>query len=213
MSFGVVATVVGAGAAVAGVSEARKGRKDAKRAAKNELAFAQQQYDDWFAAFGDIQQNLSNYYQNLTPAFIESQELQAFEQEKAATLENVRTTLEQRGISTSGLAGDIEKDIEISSAAERAKIRAEAPMKAATEQRDFLQVGLGQNPAGNLSTALGRQTELTAQRSQQATAGAVQAVGGAIDTTFNQLSSLLTPKQSTPAPVQLPAATPMQIME
>jgi len=184
-----------AGSAVVGAAvssnSASKARKSAANAASNDLGFAQAQYNDWLDAFGDIQTNLSDYYEALTPAFLETQGLQAFEQEKAQALDGLRTTLEQRGIATSGLAADIERDVAINSASERARIRAEAPIKSAQVQQEFLQIGLGQNPANNVQQALSSRTAQLSADSRLATRAAGQATGAAVDSTFDALQAIL----------------------
>ena len=57
------ATVIGAGMQASSASDAADA---AAQASAEELAFAQQQYDDWQEVYGPIQDNLSDYYSNLT---------------------------------------------------------------------------------------------------------------------------------------------------
>lgn len=70
-------TAVTAGTAVLGAgmsyNASKRATKSAQQSEAASLAFAQRQYDDWLNVFGPIQDNLSNYYKNLTPARIEAQ--------------------------------------------------------------------------------------------------------------------------------------------
>lgn len=189
----VAAAVVGSAVVGAAVSSnnASKARKTASGAAKSDLEFAKAQYADWLDAFGDIQTNLSEYYENLTPDFYETQALQAFEQEKQFALDSLEADLAQRGIDTSGLAKEIQEDVAFSSAVERAKIRAEAPIKTAQAQQEFLQIGLGQNPADNVQASLLNRTNQLNKDARLASKAAGRATGAAVDTTFDALTKLL----------------------
>jgi hypothetical protein len=192
MAIGTAAAVLG-GAAISslvGSKSASKASKAASNAAANELGFAQRQYDDWKAVYGDLQENLGNYYNSLDVSKMTTEQLQIFEREKDAKLTQVRETLEQRGIATSGLAASVEKDFAYQSAVERAKIRAEAPMKKAALQQQFLQIGLGQNPADNIQDALGNQTRTAETNSQNANQNASAAVGGLVTAGVNYFSSM-----------------------
>jgi len=162
---------------------AKKAGKAADRSAQMayeaeqaQLEFEKQRHTEWKQTYGDIEQNLAQHYTNLSPTIRVVQGLEAFELEKDAALTELRENLAQRGLATSGLAAAVETDFAISSAEERARIRAEAPMETAKEQLSFLQVGLGQNPANNVSAALGSRASranntamATAQASGQAT--------------------------------------------
>ena len=195
MSFWVAGAVVVA--AVVGHQSAKDASGKAAASARTSLEFSKAQYADWLDAFGDVQANLSDYYENLTPAYLETQGLQAFEREKTIALTGLRENLEQRGIATSGLAVDAETDIALQSATARASIRAEAPLRAAQEQSNFLQIGLGQNPADNLQNTLNTQARTSEAQAVQARADSAKATGAAIDTTFDVLSEQFSAKPDT----------------
>lgn len=205
-----------AGSAVVGAAvssnNASKARKSAANAAKNDLEFAKAQYEDWLDAFGDIQTNLSDYYENLTPDFYETQMLQAFEQEKQIALEQLEADFAQRGIELSGLDKEVREDIALNSAIERAKIRAEAPIRTAQAKQEFLQIGLGQNPASNVQGALANRTAQLSADARLAGQAASKATGAAVDSTFDALTKILESNSSSGvdnvgAPVGDPNAT------
>lgn len=182
------AAFVGAAASTYSSNKAASAAKDASRKSTN---FAKQQYADWLDVFGDIQANLSEYYENLTPAFIETQGLQAFEQEKDLALKQIEEDFAQRGISSSGLAQDLRKDVAIESATERARIRAEAPLTLAQTQQEFLQIGLGQNPASNVQATLSNRANSAAADARLASSAAASATQNAVEVSFNALSDYL----------------------
>ncbi len=203
MTWGFVAA---AGATVvSGSMASRSANKASGRAAAGDeaaLGFEQEKYDDWKETYGGIEANLSDYYNNLTPEYFEAQGLEAFQQEQQLALTNVRSTLAQRGITDSGIAAQAEIEFANKGATSRAQIRAQAPGVAASEQRQFLQIGLGQNPGASLSSTLSQQAQQANQRANasqqvagQATSQAVQSVGTALSDYFNRPAA---PVQSTP---------------
>lgn len=192
MSMSVAAGVVTAGAAVYGASKtaavSKSTARKANKIAQEELDFAQEQYQDWKDTYGDVQDNLSEYYTNLTPEFLEVQGLEAFEKEKDLAMDKLRENLAQRGISTSGIAAQTEIMSSISSAEERARIRAAAPMEAAKQQLDFLSVGMGNNPAGNVGNVLSNQ----ASRAHDVMRDSAVAAGNATQSAVTAVTDLAT---------------------
>ena len=155
---GVAGGVVGAVGSLWGAKKSGDAAQDAAQfqyqASKEALDFEKQRYQEWQETYGPLEDNLSEYYKQLSPMLREVQGLEAYEKEKNVALTNLRENLAQRGLDTSGIAADVETSFAIESAAERARIRAEAPMETAREQLNFLQVGLGQNPANSVGAAL-----------------------------------------------------------
>ena len=190
MSWGMVAV---AGASVVGgvmaSNSASKDRKAAGQASAAELEFAQQQYDDWQAVYGPLEQNLANYYSNLTPDYYEVQGIEMFEKERAAESERLREILAQRGLDPdSGIAAGLELEQSIDAAQTRAGIRVDAERMAREDQLRFLQVGLGQNPTQSMERALARRTDRTERQKQisnqaeaDARGSAISSVGTAVD--------------------------------
>jgi len=178
--------VVAVGAIGSNVA-ANKAANTAKDAQKNQLAFEQQKLADWNRVYGPIQDNLSNYYANLTPEYIETQGLEAVELERAKALERVEVNLAQRGITDSGIASRVVKDVELNTAQQRAQVRATAPTMVAEEQSRFLQIGLGQNPGESMSRSLANQS---LQRGAES-AAASQAAGKATQAFFSEAGTAL----------------------
>lgn len=177
------AVVVGsvAGAAISSRS-ADKASKRAADASDAQLAFEYEKYDDWMATYGPIQDNLANYYQNLTPEYYAAVGLEAFEQQQSASMRRVEENLAQRGLADSALSASIEAQSELDAAETRASIRRDAPAAVRQEQANFLAMGLGTNPANSVSQALVQQTSMANQYAQQAEIAAGQAMGSAVNT-------------------------------
>ena len=180
MSWSAVAV---AGASLAGSvissSSANKASKQAGQAEAAQLEFAQKQYDDWKAVYGPVQDNLSSYYSNLTPDYYEALGLEAFELERNNAMEQINTSLAQRGIKDSGVAAEITANADLSAASTRAQIRRQAPVQMATDQQNFLAIGMNANPAPSVSESLNSQAVGARQRSNAASAAAGQAWGSA----------------------------------
>ena len=117
---------------------------------EEQLDFAYEQYDEqlarydeWRAIYGPIEENLSEFYNNLTPDTFAAAGLEAnassFQKQKTQTLE----TLEQRGLGTSGITAAVENQSGLSKATADAKVRRDAPFKVAEAKTSFLSQGKG----------------------------------------------------------------------
>lgn len=134
--------------------------------AKEQTAFAKDQYQDWENVYGDLQKNLSDYYNSLTPEKIISQGLQlqqrAFQDSTAA----INKDLMKRGISSnSGIAANINAQNVMANSGAKAAIRAGAEDQVAAQKVGFLSLGLGQGASllsnvsqnsGNVTNAYGQ---------------------------------------------------------
>lgn len=190
MSWGAVAV---AGASVAGSlissNASKKASKSASSADKATLEFNQKQYDDWKSVYGPVQDNLSSYYSSLTPDYYETLGLEAFELERNSAMDQIETSLAQRGISDSGIASQIRSEADLGAATTRAQIRRQAPQQVATDKMNFLAVGMNANPAPSVSKTLSDQAAGARQRadaaasaSGQAWNSAAQSVGSLVET-------------------------------
>ena len=154
---------------------AREATQMAYRADQEALAFTKEQYQDWQNIYGELQTNLANYYTGLTGDSIAIRGVQEFNNEFQRAQQDLRRQLDQAGLGTSGILAQAEIDMASVGATERARIRADAPRQAAAEQAGFLSVGLSQNPAGQVASALERR----AQTAGNIAMGASEAAGTA----------------------------------
>ena len=215
------AAIVGGATLVGGLmssNQAEKDRAAASRMSAEQLAFERQKYDEWKATYGDIEQNLAEYYSQLTPDFYEAQGLEAFQQEQEAAIGRIKTSLAQRGIEDSGLSLAMEQELEQEGALERARIRTMAPGMAAEEQRQFLQVGLGQNPGAGVSQALSQRAQTAEAMAQRSEATAGQAMQAGITAAGTALADYINqPKTPTTTVSTLPnnyvSTTPQQTVD
>ena len=184
---GTVAAITGATSLFGSISSNKAASKatDASSAANAAaLDFQKQQYQDWQDTFGPIQDNLSKYYQNISPDYFEATGLTNFMTERAAQIKQLDTTLAQRGLSNSGLAATMKRETAINTAEQRATIRTNASTQAAAAQSNFLQIGVSTNPSAALGNTLNQQASQAAQSaataqqtSQQSTASTVGMLG------------------------------------
>lgn len=183
------ATGIAAFSAVAGVAGANSARKDAKNAQKQAsaadqeaLKFAREQYGDWKNIFGPIQQNLSSYYQNLTPGRIEAQGREAIELERDDWITRLDETFQQRGLGDSAMEAFATADVEKNVALKKAEVRAIAPEKVAQQQLGFLTLGYNQNPAGMVQQTLSNSANSRQQAALYKGQAAGEAIGNAVST-------------------------------
>ena len=70
--------------------------------AEDNIAFQKEQYTDWKAVYGELQDNLGDYYSTLSSSKYATQAIQANQQEFAKTSKQLDVSLAQRGLSNSG---------------------------------------------------------------------------------------------------------------
>ena len=141
-----------------------------------QLSFEYEKYDDWNETYGPLQDNLANYYNNVTPEYYAAVGVEKFNEEFQVGMKRIDESFAQRGIDpSSGIAGSIKSQAELNAAETRAGIRREAPRQATEDQSRFLQIGMGQNPGSSVSSTLAqksREQSLTAQNASTAAGNA-----------------------------------------
>lgn len=149
------------------------------------LDFARAQYKDWQSIYGPVQDNLSNYYSNLTPEYYERQGLQAFAQERNNELSDLDTMIRQENL-TGSAASELLRNESITNATGRASIRANSAANVANQQQAFLSIGLGSTAATNYQSQLNSNTSYALQQAA-ATAQAKAQTASAITTGVGSL--------------------------
>ena len=208
-----VAAIAG-GSVVSGVLGSRSASKATAASSASSaasLALEKKKYKDWKKTYGGVEENLSEYYNSVTPDYYEARGLEAFQKEQQFAIEQVNESFAQRGIEDSGIALASDISFAQEGATQRATIRTQAPALAAEEQLGFLQVGLGQNPGQSYSRSLAEKANRDAGAANQANAAAGRAVGNAVSTAGSALADYL----ATPAAPSYtaPAASPYTAFE
>lgn len=131
-------------AAQAAQAQAAQAQQFSMAMTEEQLAFQREQYDDWKMIYGDLQENLGDYYKNLDLEDYETRGLQAVQQEFQLARDRVDADLAGRGLSTSGVQAATNIALESDAATKRATVRMNAPDIVAKEKQGFLGIGLGQ---------------------------------------------------------------------
>lgn len=140
-----------------------------------QLDYQKAQYQDWKNIYGDIQENIGDYYKNLSGDTLASKQLQSQALEYNRANKEVTQQLAQRGMSGSGLEAAANVTMGMQSAGQRATIRAGAEDMATKEKMAFLGLGLGQG-----TQMLGQQVAQSGNVGQGSIAGAQGLLQGAI---------------------------------
>ena len=185
------ALLVGAGVtAAASIYSANKADENADNAQQSADQRADQAQQNavqrqgaWESVYGSVESNLANYYNTIDPSVIAAQGMESFEKERTESLARARENLAQRGLSSSGVSADLEISSAMTRGSERAKIRAEAPMKAAQQRMEFLRLGMGSNPDRATQTAFNNQASNAQGQANQAQSTADQAASDAATAT------------------------------
>lgn len=178
--------IIGAGASAYAGSQASKASNRASglqsQAQAAQLAFQQQQYADWKAVYGPIQDNLSSFYQNLSPESLIASGLKNYEQQHIAVQDQLQRTFAQRGVDSQAQQFLGQQDA-LRTAEAKATIRTDAPFKLAAGQQNFLSGNVTNPTASGVANAYSNQANLYGQQAQQYNTNAVagyQAAGQAV---------------------------------
>lgn len=171
---------------VTGQTAADKAAAAAKASQDSATDFARQQYEDWQAIYGPIQQNLSSYYSNLSSDYYEATGFEAYQKEWQAAEDETEADLAQHGLASSGISVLLKSQANLNKATARAQIRRDAPSQVAAQQQSFLTIGMQDNAAQNMQSTLNNNAanantlaNQTAASSSAATGQAVSAIGSA----------------------------------
>ena len=177
----------------------RSADKASKRASNDsaaQLAFAQEQYDDWQAVYGPVQDNLAAYFSNISPEYYEAIGLEAIEGEYEVIRNDLYRSMMQRGITDSGVALSLEKDLAINEAEAKADVRRTAPSMAAEEQSRFLQIGMGTDPSSSVSQALSSRASNSQRIAETSAAAAGKSIANTVNTIGTGLSDYFSNKEN-----------------
>jgi hypothetical protein len=174
----VVAAAIIGSAALGYVSsqEASANQKKGLGIAQTQFEFDKQQYADWKSMYGGLEENLSDFYNGLTPEYATTQGLQQQQQAYQEGLTKMKEQLAKSGAPT-GAQADIQARAALENARNRATIRAEAPYKVAEQKQSFLNLGIQskqQAVAGvgqgstNLQNAYANQATIASQEANDA---------------------------------------------
>lgn len=206
----VIGTVVSAGISYAGASKSAKAANNAtaaQTAASNKnLAFQQQQYADWQAVYGPVQQNLSSFYQNLSGDALVASGLKNYEQQYQAVTQDLQRSFTQRGVDSPAQAL-LQQQAALGTAEFKATLRNEAPLQVAAAQQGFVDRNVVNPAAQGVSQQLSAQASLygnqASQYNQQALVGyqaAGQAIQGGVSSyaQYQQYQQMQTPQYQQP---------------
>lgn len=104
-----------------------------------------EKYNEWKTIYGDLQEDVSTYFKNLTGDSLATKQIQQVQQAYQASQKQMDEQLAQRGLSGSGAAvqGLIQNSQTMASAS--ANIRANSELEANKQKMGFLNTGLSQD--------------------------------------------------------------------
>lgn len=109
---------------------------------KEILAIGKEQFADWTNIYGDVEENLGDYYKNLNADTLIAMGLEKQQKEYQMAVKTMQREAGQRGISGSGLEYAAKSAATFQNAEARARIRTNAPAEVAAQKLGFLEVGL-----------------------------------------------------------------------
>lgn len=157
--------------------------------AQGQLDFAKEQYQNVLDIYGPVEQNLSEYYQSLTPEKYEAMGLDAYDNEFKAAETNWDAQMAQRGLSGSGIEAEGIASMNMQKTTDRANISASSESQWAQDQMGWLGLGTGAesvattsmaNSASNLASSYGNNANMYSQQASSAGAGVGSLISGAM---------------------------------
>lgn len=161
-----------------------------------QLQLYKDELDNFQAVFGDVQQNLKNYYSGLSADSVAAKDIQNLELEFNRASTQLNQQLAQRGLSSSGAAAAANASLATNLATSRAEARSNAASKVASEQLNWYNLGTQQKQAalaglgGAYSQAAQGQANLASlygQQAQQAANAATQSFANIGSTVTNAI--------------------------
>ena len=152
-----------AGVEAAGLQEEslrlrRQALEEAKRASDEELQFARENKQQWESIFGNIQENLSNYYNSLDPDKYATMRITEFQRGIQEYEDEITKEFARRGLTGGGVEAGLLAEAKYKGAIGRAKIRATAEEEVAKQKSSFLELGLSRDPTSEISRSLAKRT-------------------------------------------------------
>ena len=187
MAIGTALAVVGGISAIGGIVASRR----AARMQRDQLA-------QWNAVYGDVQDQLAEYYGGLdadefTAQGLENQQ-KAFQQAQA----ELEQSFEQRGLGQSGQVKDASQTVALENARAKARIRQDAPHQVMERKQSFLATGLGQKQNLDQAALTSQQNEANAFFGAAGTALTSYATGLGEGTIPSTTASTVTAASPTP---------------
>lgn len=166
MTF-ITVSAISAGASIFSAFKSSRSNKKALDFQKKQLEFQRQQYERFQKIYGGIEENLGNYFNNLTASSFAERGLEEYEKQYTQSLENINEQLALSGIDkNSGVAQSIQANAELEKAENRAQIRSSAEQQVIQAKQGFVSSGQGTNNAQHLAGTYGDMANMHMGQSQ-----------------------------------------------
>lgn len=113
------------------------------------VEYAQGMMNDWENAFGSVEKNLSDYYNNLDPTKFSQEAKTMYAEQLDKNMKQYNETMTQRGLQTSGSRAQAEKEAMFNKATTNAAIDINAPEQVAQMKQSWYNQGAGQKNVAN----------------------------------------------------------------
>ncbi len=167
-------------------AEAAKATERSYGLTKEELDFQKEQYADWKAIYGPLQEDLGTYFKNLNGGTLSAPHIQAIQAESQKAQEQINQQLAQRGLSGGGLEAKLLNQNIFSAGMQKAAARASGETLATQKKLGFIGIGLGQGSAmlGNTAqvSSSGASSQSSISGSQAGLSGSQAGLSGSLGT-------------------------------
>ena len=165
---------VGAGIGIAQAGAAAYSAHKANKLGKQQLEMAREQQQaaaqrdaERRAIYGDLEQNLANYYTNLTPEQRTDRNLDRYDKQFKMAQDKVQQNLAQRGLTGSGIEQETLAQMEQNAINDRLNIAEQTEQAVRNEQMGFLGYASGQGNIAAQALANANAQSMGAMNNQQ----------------------------------------------
>lgn len=156
-----------AGAAIYGAHKANKLGKQQLEMAREQQQAAAQRDAERRAIYGDLEQNLANYYTNLTPEQRTNRNLDRYDKQFKMAQDKVQQNIAQRGLMGSGIEQETLAQMEQNAINDRLNIAEQTEQAVRNEQMGFLGYASGQGNIAAQALANSNAQSMGAMANQQ----------------------------------------------
>jgi len=154
MGTAVLTAGIGAVGSIIGGNAQAKGYSQAAAIQREQLDFDKSRYKDWKEVYGSLQEDLGEYYKNLTGQSLSDREVEEIQLADQKAQEKMRQNLSQRGIDGSGVEAQLGANQTYQTEMLKANSRATMDERANQQKQQFLALGLGQG--GQIAGQMGQ---------------------------------------------------------
>ena len=166
--LGAAADIACAGASAYGAIKGVQQGKQQLKLAEQQAEAARRRAEEYKAIYGDLEKNLVDYYNKLSPTKRTNLGLDRYDKQFKLAQDRMQQNLAQRGLTGSGIEAEVQSQMEQQAITDRMNIAQQAEQQVMQEKLGFLGFGAGQSNLAQQAMANANSNQLATLNNQQA---------------------------------------------